>query len=84
MNQYMLWIFYYWNEMIKRIRDKYKGLDKDLDKESRRCIYGVAILFSGVLGFNFIKYTHLKKLYSSLIYPLLAVPSELNYPLRII
>lgn len=80
MNKHMLWIVYYWNEMIKGIQNDYKNLDK----ESRRCIYGIAILFSGVLGFNFIKYTHLKKLYSLLIYPLLAIPSELNYPLRII
>ena len=76
----MLWIIYYWNEMLKRIRNEYKNLDK----ESRRCIYGVAILFSGVLGFNFIKCTHLKKLHSFFIYPFLAIPSELHHPLRII
>ena len=80
MNKTILWIVYYWNEMLRRIWNEYKNSDK----ETRRCIYGIIILFAGVFGFNFVKYSHLKKLYSFLIYPFLAIPTELHYPLRII
>ena len=76
-NQHMIWIISYWNEMFRKYFNHYQKLDK----KKKRYAYG-AVIFC--LGFYSIRYIHWKRIHSFLIYPFLAFPSELLYPLRII
>ena len=80
MNRHIAWIIYYWNEIFKRYKIHYNKLDN----RSKKYIYKIIFLCSGVVGFNFIRYIQWKRIHSFLIYPFIAFPSELMYPLRII
>ena len=79
-NQHMIWVISYWNEMFHKYFNQYQKLDK----KRKRYAHGAAILLSSCLGFYSIRYIHWKKIHSFLIYPFIAFPSELSYPLRII